>query len=66
MGVGVLPFDVYRALGQQLGLVAVMLDEEWAERSLIIVVRDADALSPVSRPARWSTICERSVEAKGV
>jgi DNA-binding transcriptional LysR family regulator len=49
MGVGVLPFDVYRAMGQQLGLVAVTLDEEWAERSLIIAVRDANALSPVSR-----------------
>jgi DNA-binding transcriptional LysR family regulator len=49
MGVGVLPFDVYRAMGRQLGLVAVTLDEEWAERSLIIAVRDANALSPVSR-----------------
>ncbi|MDR5754029.1 MULTISPECIES: LysR family transcriptional regulator [unclassified Caballeronia] len=49
MGVGVLPFDVYRAMGRQLGLVAVTLDETWAERSLIIVVRDPDALSPVSR-----------------
>ncbi|BAN25298.1 LysR family transcriptional regulator [Caballeronia insecticola] len=49
MGVGVLPLHVFEALGRQLGLAAVTLDEEWAARSLIIVVRDADALSPVSR-----------------
>jgi hypothetical protein len=49
MGVGVLPLDVYHAIGRSLGLTAVTLDEEWAARSLVIVVRDADALSPVSR-----------------
>jgi DNA-binding transcriptional LysR family regulator len=49
MGVGVLPFDVYHAMGRPLGLTAVTLDEEWAHRSLNIVVRDADALAPVSR-----------------
>jgi len=49
MGVGVLPLQVFEAMGRQLGLAAVPLDEEWAARSLIIVVRDADALSPVSR-----------------
>jgi hypothetical protein len=40
---------VFEAIGRQLGLAAVALDEEWAARSLVIVVRDADALSPVSR-----------------
>ena len=49
MGLGVLPLDVYNAIGRSLGLTAVTLDEEWAARSLIIVVRDVDALSPVSR-----------------
>jgi DNA-binding transcriptional LysR family regulator len=49
MGVGVLPQQVFEAMGRQLGLAAVPLDEEWAARSLVIVVRDADALSPVSR-----------------
>lgn len=49
MGVGVLPLHVFEAIGRQLGLAAVALDEEWAARSLVIVVRDADALSPVSR-----------------
>ncbi|MGF6776725.1 DNA-binding transcriptional LysR family regulator [Paraburkholderia sp. GAS334] len=49
MGVGVLPLHVYNAIGRSLGLTAVTLDEEWAARSLLIVVRDVDALSPVSR-----------------
>ncbi|KXU87272.1 LysR family transcriptional regulator [Caballeronia megalochromosomata] len=49
MGVGVLPLQVFEAMGRQLGLAAVPLDEEWAARSLVIVVRDSDALSPVSR-----------------
>ncbi|WP_250535091.1 LysR family transcriptional regulator [Caballeronia sp. AZ10_KS36] len=49
MGVGVLPLAVFEAMGRQLGLAAVPLDEAWAARSLIIVVRDAAALSPVSR-----------------
>ncbi|GAB5094775.1 LysR family transcriptional regulator [Caballeronia sp. LP006] len=49
MGVGVLPHRVFEAMGRQLGLAAVALDEEWAARSLVIVVRDTGALSPVSR-----------------
>ncbi|SAK93222.1 LysR family transcriptional regulator [Caballeronia fortuita] len=49
MGVGVLPMQVFEAMGRQLGLAAVALDDEWAARSLVIVVRDSDALSPVSR-----------------
>jgi DNA-binding transcriptional LysR family regulator len=49
MGVGVLPLHVFEAMGRQLGLAAVALDEEWAARSLVIVVRDSKALSPVSR-----------------
>jgi DNA-binding transcriptional LysR family regulator len=49
MGVGVLPQQVFEAMGRQLGLAAVPLDEEWAARSLVIVVRDSGALSPVSR-----------------
>lgn len=63
MGVGVLPFDVFRALGRPLGLTAVTLDEDWAERSLIIVVRDESALSPVSR-LLFDHL--RTVEANGV
>ncbi|SPB13149.1 LysR family transcriptional regulator [Caballeronia novacaledonica] len=49
MGVGVLPMQVFEAMGRQLGLAAVALEDEWAARSLVIVVRDSDALSPVSR-----------------
>ncbi|ADG19080.1 transcriptional regulator, LysR family [Paraburkholderia atlantica] len=49
MGVGVLPKKVYQLMGRPLGLVGTPLDDEWAERSLVLVVRDVDALSPVSR-----------------
>ncbi|CAB3760952.1 LysR family transcriptional regulator [Paraburkholderia solisilvae] len=49
MGVGVLPANVFQIMGKPLGLVAVKLEDEWAERSLVIVVRDAGALSPVGR-----------------
>ncbi|KND61994.1 Transcriptional regulator, LysR family [Candidatus Burkholderia verschuerenii] len=49
MGVGVLPLQVFEAMGRQLGLAAVPLEDDWAARSLIIVVRDSNALSPVSR-----------------
>jgi len=49
MGVGVLPLQVFEAMGRQLGLAAVALEDEWAARSLVIVVRDSAALSPVSR-----------------
>jgi DNA-binding transcriptional LysR family regulator len=49
MGVGVLPLQVFEAMGRQLGLAAVPLEDDWAARHLIIVVRDPNALSPVSR-----------------
>jgi DNA-binding transcriptional LysR family regulator len=49
MGVGVLPLNVYRIMGRPLGLVAVALEDEWAERDLIIVTRDSGHLSPVAR-----------------
>ena len=62
MGVGVLPQQVFEAMGRQLGLAAVPLDEEWAARSLVIVVRDSDALSPVSR-LLFDHL--RTVEARG-
>ena len=48
MGVGVLPVNVYRIMGRPLGLVAVALEDDWAERNLIIVTRDASHLSPVA------------------
>ncbi|MFM0516791.1 MULTISPECIES: LysR family transcriptional regulator [Caballeronia] len=62
MGVGVLPLQVFEAMGRQLGLAAVPLDDEWAARSLVIVVRDSDALSPVSRLLFEHL---RTVEARG-
>lgn len=49
MGIGVVPLKVYQIMGRPLQLAAVALDDEWAQRDLIIVVRDIDALSPVSR-----------------
>lgn len=49
MGVGVIPRAVYEALGKPLGLVAVTLTDEWAERELRVVVRDVTSLSPVAR-----------------
>jgi DNA-binding transcriptional LysR family regulator len=49
MGVGVLPVNVYRIMGRPLGLVSVALEDEWSERSLIIVTRDSARLSPVAR-----------------
>jgi DNA-binding transcriptional LysR family regulator len=49
MGLGVIPAGVFEAIGRPLGLAAVAIDEPWARRELRIVVRNADALSPVSR-----------------
>jgi hypothetical protein len=36
-------------MGRPLGLVSVALEDEWSERSLIIVTRDSARLSPVAR-----------------
>jgi len=49
MGIGVLPKIAYQNMGYFLGLEAISLDEEWAQRTLVIAVRDPEALSPVSR-----------------
>ena len=49
MGVGVLPHKVYQLMGRPLGLVGTPLEVDWSERSLVLVVRDVEALSPVSR-----------------
>lgn len=49
MGVGVLPLKVYQLMGHSLGLVGTPLEDDWSERSLVLVARDVNALSPVSR-----------------
>lgn len=49
MGVGVLPLKVYQIMGRPLGLAVASLDDAWARRDLILVVRDVETLSPVSR-----------------
>jgi DNA-binding transcriptional LysR family regulator len=48
MGIGVLPRKAFELLGTPLGLTAVSLSNSWAQRTLIVVVRDKEALSPVS------------------
>jgi DNA-binding transcriptional LysR family regulator len=49
MGVGILPRKVFDLIGRPLGLVAVSLEDDWARRSLVIVTRGIDTLTPVSR-----------------
>ncbi len=56
MGIGLVPHDVFLAIGRPLGLVSVRLDEAWAERELLIVVRDAGSLSPVTQ-ALYEHLC---------
>jgi hypothetical protein len=40
---------VYQLMGRPLGLVGTPLEDDWSERSLVLVARDVEALSPVSR-----------------
>jgi len=49
MGIGLLPYEVFVAIGRQLGLASVELNEDWAERELKIVIRDEESLSPVTK-----------------
>ena len=49
MGIGVLPQQAYELFGRALGLTAVPLDDDWSERTLILVTREHESLSPVSR-----------------
>ncbi|MCO7515138.1 LysR family transcriptional regulator [Pseudomonas guariconensis] len=49
MGVGILPRQAFELFGGALGLQAVALSDDWAERELLLVARDLDSLSPVSR-----------------
>ncbi|EJN32553.1 transcriptional regulator [Pseudomonas sp. GM84] len=49
MGVGILPRKAFELFGGALGLQAVKLSDDWAERELLLVVRELEALSPVSR-----------------
>ena len=62
MGVGVIPYDVYRAIGSQLGLVAVTLTDAWASRTLQIVVRDVSSLTPASK-ALHAYLCQAQARA---
>ena len=49
MGLGILPRKAFELFGGALGLQAVKLSDDWAERELLLVVRELEALSPVSR-----------------
>lgn len=49
MGVGILPRKAFELFGGALGLRAVALSDDWAERELLLVARDFESLSPVSR-----------------
>ena len=48
-GLGVLPLQAFELIGRPLGLIAATLDDDWSQRSLALVVRDVESLSPVSR-----------------
>ncbi|MES2259303.1 MAG: LysR substrate-binding domain-containing protein [Pseudomonadota bacterium] len=61
MGLGVIPYDVFLAIGRPLGLAAVALEDAWAERELKVIVRDVKALSPVTQ-ALFGHLC--SAEAR--
>ncbi|WP_295486975.1 LysR family transcriptional regulator [Pseudomonas sp. SC11] len=49
MGVGILPRKAFELFGGALGLRAVALSDPWAERELLLVARERESLSPVSR-----------------
>ncbi|WP_053143867.1 LysR family transcriptional regulator [Pseudomonas sp. P97.38] len=49
LGIGVLPRKAFELIGRSLGLKAVALEDDWAIRSMLLVIRNEDALSPVSK-----------------
>jgi DNA-binding transcriptional LysR family regulator len=49
MGIGVLPLKAFELFGRSLGLIAVALNDDWSERTLVLVTREQEALAPVSR-----------------
>ncbi len=49
LGIGVLPARAFELFGPPLGLHAVNLLDEWAQRELVMVTRAAESLSPVGQ-----------------
>ncbi|WP_028694765.1 LysR family transcriptional regulator [Pseudomonas cremoricolorata] len=49
LGIGVLPRKAFELIGKPLGLYAAGIDDDWARRTLSLVVRNREGLSPVSR-----------------
>jgi DNA-binding transcriptional LysR family regulator len=64
MGLGLIPHDVFVAIGRPLGLIAIALDDDWAERELKIVVRDPAGLSPATQ-ALFEHLCGAEARAAG-
>ena len=50
LGIAITPRDAVKALDERLVLVLVPLDEPWAERHIVMCMRDYGSLP---RPARW-------------
>jgi DNA-binding transcriptional LysR family regulator len=49
IGISVLPFSAFLALGVSRGLVAVGLEDAWSSRELMVVTRCRDKLPPSAR-----------------
>ncbi|MBV4551411.1 LysR family transcriptional regulator [Pseudomonas sp. SWRI102] len=49
MGIGILPLKAFELFGRGLDLTAVHLSDEWSNRTLMLLVRERESLSPVSR-----------------
>jgi DNA-binding transcriptional LysR family regulator len=46
LGIGVLPIQACAAQIQAMGLVAIPLNESWAQRKLLLAIREGSTLSP--------------------
>ena len=46
LGIGVLPIQACAAQIQAMGLVAITLNESWAQRKLLLAIREGSTLSP--------------------
>jgi DNA-binding transcriptional LysR family regulator len=48
IGIGLIPYEIFAAIGPSLGLAAVELDDAWSTRSQQLIVRDPRQLSPAA------------------
>jgi DNA-binding transcriptional LysR family regulator len=49
MGVGLIPDRAFHVLSHGMGLESVVLNDDWADRELIVVARDSAGLSTTSQ-----------------